>query len=95
MTQSYNFDSQGESVLLEGERLTSKGNIIALACGPLKRKRYVNPKIELELLDFKKEIEEKFEKSPLRRFIMPKRSTQVEQPLETTGIFTKKTRALA
>jgi len=44
-----------------------------LACGPLKRKRYINPKIELELVDFKKEIEEKFEKSPLKSFVMPKK----------------------
>ena len=57
--------------MLEGERLTSEGNIIALACGPLKRKRYINPKIEQELVDFKKEIEQKFEKSPLRKFVMP------------------------
>jgi len=39
-----------------------------LACGPLKKKRYINPKIELELIDFKKEIEEKFAKSPLKKF---------------------------
>ena len=32
-------------------------------CGPMKKKRYINPKIELELVDFKKEIEEKFAKS--------------------------------
>jgi len=42
------------------DQVTEKGNIIALACGPLKRKRYINPKIELELVDFKNEIEEKF-----------------------------------
>jgi len=33
--------------------------------------RYVNPKIELELVDFKKEIEEKFAKSKLRSFNFP------------------------
>ena len=55
------------------EQRTSQGNIIALACGPLKRKRYINPKIELELVDFKKEIEEKFAKSALRKFKMPKK----------------------
>jgi len=53
------------------EQCTSQGNIIALACGPLRRKRYINPKIELELVDFKKEIEEKFVKSALRKFQMP------------------------
>ena len=39
----------------------------------MKRKRYINPKIELELVDFKKEIEEKFAKSPLKKFVMPKK----------------------
>ena len=53
------------------EQCTSQGNIIALACGPLRRKRYINQKIELELVDFKKEIEEKFLKSALRKFQMP------------------------
>ncbi len=42
------------------EQKNSKGNIIALACGPLTKQRYINPKIEAELLDFKIEIEEKF-----------------------------------
>lgn len=46
--------------ITQDEQRTSKGNIIALACGPLRKKRYINPKIELELIDFKKEIEEKF-----------------------------------
>lgn len=50
------------------EQVTSNGNIIGLACGPLKNKRYINPKIEAELVDFKKEIEEKFAKSALRKF---------------------------
>ena len=58
------------------EKRTSKGNIIALACGPLRKKRYINPKIELELIDFKKEIEEKFAKSALRKFEMPLRRVE-------------------
>ena len=33
----------------------------------------MNPKIELELVDFKKEIEEKFAKSALRKFKMPRK----------------------
>ena len=53
------------------EKRTSVGNIIALACGKLKRPRYINPKIEAELVDFKKEIEEKFAKSKLRSFKFP------------------------
>ena len=55
------------------EQRSSNGNIIALACGPLKKKRYINPKIEAELVDFKKEIEDKFAKSPLKKFQMPRK----------------------
>lgn len=56
----------------------SNGYIIALACGPLKRQRYINSKIELELRDFKKEIEEKFAKSKLATFQMPKLKPMAE-----------------
>ena len=56
------------------EKRTSRGNIIALACGKLQRPRYINPKIETELVDFKKEIEEKFDKSALRKFQMPQKA---------------------
>ena len=86
LTKSYNLDSisqrvtnkdkQQRQTLLDGEQRASNGNIIALVCGPLRKKRYINPKIERELVDFKKEIEEKFEKSPLRAFVMPRRSEQ-------------------
>ena len=73
LAKSYNMDSVSQRVTdrekqVAKEQKTSQGNIIALACGPLKRKRYINPKIELELVDFKKEIEEKFAKSPLKKF---------------------------
>jgi len=33
----------------------------------------VNPKIEKELVEFKQEIEEKFEKSALKTFVFPKK----------------------
>ena len=56
--------------LLEGEQRTSKGNIIALACGPLRKKRYINPKIEVELVDFKKEIEENINRNNLAPFLL-------------------------
>ena len=62
------------------DKRTSKGNIIAFACGPLKKKRYINKKIEVELIDFKKEIEEKFAKSALRKFHMPLRKLEKEKP---------------
>ncbi len=45
------------------EKQLPNGNIPAYACGPLKRKRYINPKIEQELVEFKDEIEAKFAKS--------------------------------
>ena len=48
---------QKDTGLLENEERADNGYIIALACGPLKKKRYINPKIEVELADFKKEIE--------------------------------------
>jgi hypothetical protein len=46
-------------------------NIIGLACGPLKKPRYINPKIEKELVEFKKEIEDKFEKSEVKLYRFP------------------------
>ena len=55
------------------ENKADNGNIIGLACGPLKKKRYINPKIEQELIDFKHEIEDKFKKSPLKSFKFPLR----------------------
>jgi len=42
-----------------------------LACGQQSRPRYINPKIEAELVDFKKEIEDKFNKSKLKTFKFP------------------------
>ena len=56
------------------EQRASSGNIIGLACGPLTKQRYINPKIEAELVDFKKEIEEKFAKSKLVSFGFPRKS---------------------
>ncbi len=46
------------------ERRTADGNYIAYACGPIiARPRYINEAIELELVDFKREIESKFASS--------------------------------
>ncbi|CDW74935.1 UNKNOWN [Stylonychia lemnae] len=42
------------------------------ACGPLSRQRYINPKLEKELVDFKKEVEDKFSKSLLSTFAYPR-----------------------
>lgn len=55
------------------ERRAANGNYIAFACGPLRRPRYINERIELELIDFKKEIEDKFAKSQVNHlFRFPK-----------------------
>lgn len=78
-----------ESSQMEEQR-ASNGNVIALACGPLKKQRYINPKIEVELNDFKKEINDKFAKSALQSFVMPRVYPREKSPEEsrllTSGI---------
>lgn len=60
------------------------GYQIALACGPLKKARYINATIEKELAEFKEEITEKCEASEINKtyvfprneiFIMPNRDS--------------------
>ncbi len=60
----------------------------------MKKKRYINPKIELELIEFKKEIEDKFAKSAIKTFVMPRKKLVDESneqrensELTMTGIF--------
>lgn len=56
------------------ERRAANGNYIAFACGPLKRPRYINERIEQELVEFKIEIEERFAVSKVNKeFRFPKR----------------------
>lgn len=43
------------------------GYEIALACGPLQKQRFINDKIEAELVEFKQEITDKFEKSSINK----------------------------
>ena len=43
----------------------SNGNIPEFACGPLTKPRYINPKIEKELVEFKMEINDKFWQSKI------------------------------
>lgn len=90
LAKSYNQETVSQRITdrekhMGRDQRTSQGNIIALACGPLKRKRYINPKIEVELIDFKKEIEEKFLASALKKFIMPRRQ-EPEQINEASSI---------
>ena len=60
----------------------------------MKKKRYINPKIEQELVEFKKEIEDKFAKSAIKTFVMPRKKVieetnenQNNSELTMTGIF--------
>ena len=55
--------------------------------GCTSKQRYINPKIEQELVDFKKEIEQKFQKSALRRFTMPLNNQPSSKAVESSGIF--------
>ena len=82
MLNKHNGSGSGSTTI---EHKTSQGNIIAFACGPLTKPRYINPKIETELIDFKKEIEEKFAKSKLRSFRFPlKKQSKLPDALRST-----------
>ena len=49
------------------------GYQVALACGPLKKARFINPAIEKELAEFKEEIAEKNAKSEMNRtYVFPR-----------------------
>ena len=57
---------------IDGQVLKS-GYIVSLACGPLRKPRYINMNIENELTEFKVEIKEKFEKSKLNKtYVFPR-----------------------
>ena len=58
---------------------------MALTNGPLTKQRYINKKIESELIDFKKEIEEKFAASELRVFKFPlKKQSRLPDAMRST-----------
>jgi hypothetical protein len=52
-----------ENIPAKDETVLSNGYIACLACGPKPEPRYINSKIEEELIEFKAEIAEKFAKS--------------------------------
>lgn len=54
------------------ENILKNGCNAVHACGPLTRQRYINPKLEKELSDFKKEVEDKFAKSLIAYFVYPR-----------------------
>jgi hypothetical protein len=56
------------------EHVQKDGRIYSLACGPLVKPRYVNPKLEKELTEFKVEIEEKHQASKMKDFVFPRRT---------------------
>ena len=51
----------------------TNGNIPAFACGPLTRERYINERMEIELKNFKFEVESRFKKSAITKYKFPKR----------------------
>ena len=67
ITKSVDAYSRGTNL-----RKLSNGNIAAFACGPLKRERYINPRMEVELVNFKAELEKRFKKSAIQGFIFPR-----------------------
>lgn len=55
-------------------KILPNGYQISLACGNLKKARYVNQAIEKELAEFKEEISDKFEKSDMNKsYVFPRR----------------------
>jgi hypothetical protein len=46
----------------------NNGCIYAHACGPLTKPRYINMKLEKELIQFRKEVEIKFAKAPTNAY---------------------------
>ena len=50
----------------------SNGYIPALACGPLKRQRYINDRMEIELENFKIEVARRFKNSKITEFQFPR-----------------------
>lgn len=51
----------------------STGCTFSFACGPLSKQRYINPKLERELIDFRREVEAKHAKAETARYRYPRR----------------------
>ena len=76
----------------EVEKVLPNGNIVAFACGPLLKERYINPKIEQELVEFKQEIEDKFHESDVnRQFRFPRIDSQylIKNQISTDNVNTE------
>jgi len=76
INKSFNFDlSSNKKVSLPYsmiEHPQKNGCDAVFACGPLNRQRYINPKLEKELVEFKREVEDKFAKSLIASFTYPR-----------------------
>jgi hypothetical protein len=70
--------SKRERECFSVERRMASGNYIGFACGPLKRPRYINERIEQELVEFKQEIEDRFLESDVNKTFKFPRSKQIE-----------------
>lgn len=55
------------------ERKLSNGYYAAYACGPLKRNRYINERMEVELAHFKVEVKRRFGNSLITDYKFPKK----------------------
>jgi hypothetical protein len=55
------------------EHVKKDGKVYALACGPLVKPRYVNPRLEKELQEFLQEVEGKFSRGETPKYVYPRR----------------------
>ncbi|CAI2387707.1 unnamed protein product [Moneuplotes crassus] len=78
-----------KSVEAQGRRMVlhrlSNGNIPAYTAGPLQRERYINPKMEAELVTFKKEVDKRFKKSLLKDYKFPLKDRETQRLHEHRG----------
>jgi hypothetical protein len=61
----------------------STGCTFSFACGPLSKQRYINPKLERELIDFRREVEAKHAKAETARYRFPRRELHAENTATT------------
>lgn len=62
----------------------------SLACGPLKKHRYINPKLERELVDFKLEVEAKHKSSSMKDYLFPRRRVNITVSSRKRRVITNK-----
>jgi hypothetical protein len=62
----------------------------SLACGSLKKHRYINPKLERELVDFKLEVEAKHKLSSIKDYLFPRRRGNITVSSRKRRVITNK-----